>query len=262
MTIILATRGPKNGRCNICGDFGPLTEDHTPPKGCLKPKQVELLHLSTLLADSPTSTKGRLSQNGVKYRTLCHRCNSSLLGAKYDPPFISFVNEIGLFLRSSVFLPPALMVRAQPQAILRSLLGHIAAQGVDRYLKGPLTEPIRDYILDESKPLPDGLSIYYWAYPHRPHVMFRDAAYLDIPSGETFSIWMLKFFPIAFVVTWGKPVGFEYTPHTFEPWRSSPFSHIVDLPLTLRPVIPVFWPEAPTDRSILVYGQEAIHAAG
>jgi hypothetical protein len=203
-----------------------------------------------------------MSQNGVKYRTLCHHCNNSLLGARYDPPFISFVNQIGLVLKSPVYLPPSLKIRAQPQAILRSLLGHIAAQGVDRYLKGPLTEPIRDYFLDESRPLPDGLSVYYWAYPHRPHVMFRDAAYLDIPSGKPFAIWMLKFFPIAFLVTWGEPVGFEYAPHPFEPWRSSPFSQMDDLPLTLRPVIPVFWPEAPTKKSALMYGQEAIHAAG
>jgi hypothetical protein len=92
--------------------------------------------------------------------------------------------------------------------------------------------------------------------------MFRDAAYLDIPSGKPFAIWMLKSFPIAFLVTWGEPVGFEYAPHPFEPWRSSPFSQMDDLPLTLRPVIPVFWPEAPTKKSALMYGQEAIHAAG
>lgn len=26
-------KGPKVGRCNICGEVGPLTEDHVPPKG-------------------------------------------------------------------------------------------------------------------------------------------------------------------------------------------------------------------------------------
>ena len=83
----------------------------------------------------------------MKYRTLCHRCNNSLLGARYDPPFIAFVNEISLLLKSSIYLPSTLSIQGQPQAILRSLLGHIAAQGVNRYLKGPLTEPMRDYIL-------------------------------------------------------------------------------------------------------------------
>ena len=26
-------RGPVVGECNICGDLGPLTVDHSPPKG-------------------------------------------------------------------------------------------------------------------------------------------------------------------------------------------------------------------------------------
>ena len=262
MTILIATRGPKVGRCNICGEVGSLTEDHTPPKGCLKPTQVEIRHISSLLSQSSTPTRGRHSQNGVKYRTLCHRCNNSLLGARYDPPFIAFVNEISLLLKSSIYLPSTLSIQGQPQAILRSLLGHIAAQGVNRYLKGPLTEPMRDYILDETKPFPAGLCAYYWAYPHRSHVMVRDAAFLDIPSGNPFAIWLLKFFPVAFLITWGEPSYLEYSPHPFEPWRSSLFGHQENMPLTIRPALPAFWPDAPTDRSVLLYGQEAIHVAG
>ena len=81
----------------------------------------------------------------------------------------------------TLHLPPVINVRRKPQAILRTIVGHISAQGVNRYLKGPLTEKVRDYLLDTSKPFPSGLHAYYWAYPYKPHVMFRDAAYLDIP---------------------------------------------------------------------------------
>lgn len=260
MTILISTRGPKNGQCNMCGDIGPLTEDHTPPKGCLKPTQVELLHIVSLLSDEPTKTKGRFSQNGVKYRTLCHRCNNNLLGTKYDPAFITFVNNVGSLLRSSLHLPNTIIIQAQPQAILRSLIGHVSAQGVDRYQKGPLTEPLRDYFLDTSKPLPSDIRIFYWAYPHRPHVMARDAAYLDIPSGHSFAIWLLKFFPIAFLVVWGEPKGLHYPIHGFDLWHNCPFDTLVDLPVTLRPIPPQFWPEAPSDQSVLLYGQEAIFA--
>jgi hypothetical protein len=260
MTILIATRGPKHGQCNICGAIGALTEDHTPPKGCLKPTQVELRHLVHLLAeDQPANTKGRFSQNGVKYRTLCHRCNNTLLGTKYDPPFIDFVNGIGLHLKSSLDLPPTLLLRGQPQAILRSLLGHISPQGVARYLKGPLTEKLRDYFVDSSLPFPAELRAYYWAYPFRPHIMFRDAAYLDIPTGTTFAIWLLKFFPVAFLIAWDEPKGLSYPIHSFDAWRSLPYNSQVDMPLQLAPVPPMFWPEAPTDRSVIAYGQEAMY---
>jgi len=259
MSILIATRGPKVGQCNVCGDYGRLTEDHTPPKGCQKPTQVELRHLVTLLSDEPDKAKGRFSQNGVKYRTLCHRCNNTLLGTKYDPAFISFVNSVGGLLKSSLHLPSVVTIKGQPQAILRALVGHISAQGVDRYLKGPLTDAIKDYFLDTSKPLPEGVKVFYWAYPYRPHIMFRDAAYLDIASGSVFGIWMLKFFPIAFLVAWDDPVGLANPIHTFDPWRSIPFQSVVDIPISLRPIPPMHWPEAPSDQSVLVFGQEAIH---
>jgi hypothetical protein len=261
MGILLATYGPKQGICNICGKNGPLTEDHTPPKGCLKPTQVELKHIAHLLSDESQTTKGRYSQNGVKYRTLCHRCNNSLLGAKYDPALISFVSGVGNYLKSSLRLPDTVTVNAQPQAILRSLLGHISAQGVDRYMKGPQTETIRDYFLDSSLPFPSGLNAYYWAYPHRPQVMFRDAAYCDIPSGVSYMIWLLKFFPVAFLITWGEPTGLKYPMHSFEPWRSVSFNHEFELPLSLRSIPPIYWPEAPSNESVLMYGQEAIFVA-
>jgi len=260
--ISIVTRGPKIGSCNICNEYGSLTEDHTPPKICIKPTHVEIQHISSLLSVDQSQARGARSQNGVKYRTLCHRCNNSLLGAKYDPPFGAFVNGIGSLLRSSYHVARSTSIEAQPQAILRSLIGHIAAQGVDLYATGPLTEAIRDYFLDSSKPFPDGLYAYYWAYPHRPHVMARDAVYMDIPSGESFALWFLKFFPIAFLITWGPAIGLEHCIHEFQPWRSVPYDYRTQLPLRLRPVPPPFWPEAPSDRSMLLYGQEAIHAAG
>lgn len=261
MSILITTWGPKTGTCNICGEYGPLTEDHTPPKGCSRPTQVEIRHLSYLLSGSANPPKGRRSQNGVKYKTLCHRCNNTLLGGRYDPPFIDFVNAAAAYLRSPLALPAAISIPGRPQAIVRSLLGHMSAQGVDRYLKGPLTEAVRDYFLDDSLPLPDGIQVFYWAYPHRLHVMFRDAAYVHLPNGQPFSLWLLKFFPIAFLVAWDEPIGLRYPIQSMEPWRSAPINHTTDLPLDLANIPPLFWPEAPTNESMLMYGQEAIHVA-
>jgi hypothetical protein len=160
MPVVVTTKGPKSGMCNICGDVGALTEDHTPPKGWVRPSQVELQHVVRALSpENSPKVRRTVSQNGVKYRTLCGRCNSSLLGHAYDPHLVSFANQTGALLRSSLHLPPQLKVRARPQAIMRAVIGHIAAQGVDRYKKGPHAEAVRDYILDSSLPLPDALSM-------------------------------------------------------------------------------------------------------
>ena len=184
-----------------------------------------------------------------------------MLGAKYDPPLIAFANEIGKRLNSYQTLPQVLSIRAQPQAIMRSIIGHMCAQGTDRYLKGPLTEAVRDYFLDDSAPLPDGLRFFYWAYPYRPQVMIRDASYLYIPNGNPFVFWLMKFFPIAFMVTWNEPSGLLPHIESLEKWRAAPYSATADLPISRHPLISQYWPEAPAnDETIILVGREAIVA--
>ena len=90
--------------------------------------------------------------------------------------------------------------------------------------------------------------------------MFRDAAYTHLSSGQPFTFCLLKFFQIAFLVAWDEPAGLKYPIHNLERWRSAPINLVADLPLGLSNIPLLFWPEAPTEDSILTYGQEAIHA--
>ena len=263
MPLTVATRGPKHGACNICGDVGLLTEDHTPPKGWMRPTQVELQHVVRALSPHATpKVKRTVSQNGVKYRTLCSRCNSSLLGHYYDPHLIALANKTAELLTSSLHLPPTLSIATRPQPIMRSVLGHIAAQGVDRYRKGPHTEEFRDYILDCSLPFPEFLSMYSWAYPFRSQVLVRDAGYIDFGRQDPFLAWFIKCFPLAFLVTWDATPTFPFPVQTLDIWRDVPYDHEAELPMALRPLPPEHWPEAPTDMSAIVYGTEAVVARG
>jgi hypothetical protein len=185
LPLLIETRGPKSGKCNICGAIGKLTEDHTPPKGCTKIKKVDLHHIIEHLNAAAPRSKGRLSQNGVKYRTLCGVCNNQRLGLEYDPEFIAFVNRIADYLKTNIQLPSVMHVTAKPQRVMRSLLGHMCAQGVNRYDKGKITNPITEYFQDSSKPLPSEIKIYYWPFPYKDHVMARDCALgLDHKSGQ------------------------------------------------------------------------------
>lgn len=262
MPILVATRGPKHGTCNICGELGVLTEDHTPPKGCIKPTQVELRHVVEVFSATVSKGKARLSQNGIKYRTLCGRCNNSLLGHLYDPAMIELVNGVATILRSPILLPNPLSVSCQPQALMRSVIGHIAAQGVNRYRKGKHTEAIRDYLLDTSLPLPEGLKIFYWLYPWRAQVLARDAVYMGLDTDQQFAFWIMKFYPMAFLVVIDETPNFPYRVQNLDPCRQLPFSTRVNLPILLRSIPPLDWPEAPSDTSIIAYGREAISARG
>ncbi|MDE2598132.1 MAG: hypothetical protein KGL40_00765 [Rhodocyclaceae bacterium] len=261
MAVRIITKGPKNGICNICGEESKLTEDHTPPKGCISVTQVELKHIAARVSADATSERRSVSQNGIKYRTLCARCNNGLLGADYDVGLREFVNKIGDYLKSRMHLPPTLNVPGYPQKIVRAVLGHLSAQGVGRYKKGPQTEALREYMLDTSLPLPEGISIYCWPYPYRGHVVVRDAAFTYLPIGKPCVFWLLKFFPVAFMVTWDQPEELVLEKVvSFDTWRNAPYDYQAEIPVPLMPLIYEYWPEAPTDDSIVVYGPEAITA--
>ncbi len=258
MKALVATKGPKIGICNICGAYGKLTEDHTPPKGCIKISQVVVHHITERLNMEKPKSKGRLLNNGVKYRTLCSTCNNTLLGKHYDPDFIGFVNRIGSYLKSDIYLPEIMHIKAKPQRVMRSLLGHICAQGVNRYDSGAMTKVIKEYFLDKDKILPSNIKIYYWAYPYQGHVMARDCGYLDTRVGDSMAIWFLKFFPIGFMITFNEPSSYNFDLNVMSRWAEEDIDFETEIPIQLKNLTPQFWPEAPATSSVLLYGQDAI----
>jgi hypothetical protein len=257
---IISTKGPKHGICNICGASGKLTEDHTPPKGSIKISQVELYHIINHLnnVNKKPIEKGRYLQNGVKYRTLCGACNNTHLGAQYDPAFNLFVNTVGAFLKTNILLPKVIPIEIEPQKIMRSLIGHLSAQGVNRFDKGPDTIPIRDFFLNISLPLPDNIHIYYWLYPHKSHVMARDFSYLDTRDGKSCVMWLLKFFPIAFMVAFDKPDEWVFGLSELSRWRYQAVDYKIREYVQLTNLPHLMWPEAPIDHNVVCYGKEAI----
>lgn len=260
MPLHMVTRGAKVGICNICGAVGPLTEDHTPPKGCVRPTAMELQHVTHRLdAEKAIKTK---AHDGVKYRTLCARCNNSLLGGRYDPALIDFVNRVSGLLASDLILPKTMAVAARPALIVRAVWGHLAAVGVDRYLKGPRTEEWRDFFLDESLPIPTDVNFYYWVYPYRRQALIRDAACVDIggPGPRRAIYWLLKFYPMAFSV-WMPEIGnHALVSRDLNTYRTIHPDDVVDVMVDLDPVPHELILEAPTDAQMIMFGRDSVVA--
>jgi len=254
----LNTLGPKEGICNICGAFGSLTEDHTPPKSCKGLAQSELDRISVRITGE-RGVKGRRFRTGVKFRSLCGPCNNKLLGADYDPALATFCDNVRRAVNTKLLLPPIISVDVQPQAVMRSVLGHLSALGINRYEKGDVTESLRDYMLDRTKPLPSQLRFYYWLYPYRPQVLIRDAVMGIGPFGnqQTVLFWLLKFFPLSFLITWNEPTHRLINQPTLDVFRSRSFDFVTPVHLYLRPTVPELWPETPTDSHIILYGDLA-----
>jgi hypothetical protein len=254
------TKGPLHGKCNICGNLGKLTEDHTPPKCCRGIRAAELVNLATRISAEKEPRDGaRRFQAGVCFRTLCSRCNS-LLGGEYDPALGQFADRVRTFALSGLALPRDVTFEVLPSAIMRSVLGHLAAQGVNRYLKGAITEPLRDYILDATAPLPQSIRFYYWFYPYRSQVLVRDAARMRLSNKAVYNLWIMKFFPLAFIVTFDEPPGREFDQENLDRFGGISPSSKQNINIRLHPVVHPKWPEAPDDDTLVLYGEQA-HAA-
>ncbi len=218
-------------------------------------------HLAEVMNSKPRAKSGKFAQDGVKYRSLCAQCNNQHLGRDCDPEFNRFCRAVSEMVQTKLVLPPKIDVRARPQPILRAVLGHLAAQGIGRYQKGPNTEEFRDYLLDSTLDLPDFLEVYYWIYPYNSQLIMRDCAIQDIRTKDTAPVWLMKFFPVAFLVTWDNPLARKFGSFArLSDWRTAKFNEEVDLAVNLAEVPHERWPETPDNDHFLLVGQEAIRA--
>lgn len=195
----LQTRGPEEGICNICGQFSRLTDDHIPPKGVPLVGQAYLSRLTDTLGAERPRKAVRLFQRGVKYRSICARCNNDVLGAKYDPVLITLCTELHSVLQREVHLPVAISIPIN--RLVRSFVGHILAHGVGEHRVGELASRLTEYFQDDSQPFPHSLRAYCWVYPYKAQVVAHGlGSIFDFQfARDAFVFSLSKFYPVAFM---------------------------------------------------------------
>jgi hypothetical protein len=195
----------KEGYCLICGQHGKLTKDHVPPKGCSN-KNDTILQFATEKVTTPC-------QGGTGFKTLCTKCNSDLLGLKYDPALIDLTNQIISLSNKKFVLPSDQLVIIKPQKIAKSIVGHLLAasstrgqnSSLDEIKNGlrhyPFVDALRDYVLNENAQLPDNIDIYFWVYPYKQQVIIKGTEIVKgLLAGNSIGYFghILKFLPLAF----------------------------------------------------------------
>ena len=197
---------PKLGRCNICGEYTELTEDHVPPKSL---GNIGKLRFNKALgACKHPKTKSfysRTSRNGIHFRSLCANCNNTILGGQKDQALKEFYDQVRQKLSSKIYLPRWINIDAEVNRVSRSIIGHFLA-AKDYYDDNKLDKDLREYVLCENLKPPTGLHLYYFFYPYRCIVVSRDAVSLAIPNHRTVELpdgifSCLYIFPIGFLLT-------------------------------------------------------------
>lgn len=204
------TRGPKVGRCNICGKQRALTSDHVPPKGTNRFNRMQLHSIVDAL-DAPPGARGRGRpfQGGVKFRSVCLSCNRDVLGNKYDPELVKFSNDVSNYLHSPLDLPEVASFKVKPGSIACAVLGHILAIGIEQFPRTPKLDSAADFVLNPELSIPEGIGIYYWLYPYWEQISIRGCGVIVSWGKPPLVVSVLKFTPLAFMVTWDAESNFR-----------------------------------------------------
>lgn len=248
----------RNGPCNICGVQGPLTWDHVPPQGSIELQPVEIDRVAADLVSSLALEKPEVSQDGVKFRTLCARCNNDRLGASFDPALIEFARVVSRFLQTTLILPPVLQAEVRPNAIIRSVLRHLVAARLSLD-PGLFDTLVNDLLDDPVKPLPAEINVFYWIHPYAQQIVLRDALMPAVRGqyGDFQRFGVLKFFPLAFLVTTA-PVYEGLA--ALSSWRDKSSHFRTRVSVDLRGARDPYWPEAPAPDNWLFGGNDLLES--
>lgn len=191
-------------RCNICGNIAELTWDHVPPKFCENSSTMDyalMLGLkSSVKSDKPFPLR---AQNGIKYRSLCAKCNNAQLGLQYDPSYKELVEKMKTLLTSSCAFNQTVSIRVKPNRIARAIAGHMLA-AKNEYEESVIDEKLREYFFNGEMRKPEEMKLCYFIYPYQTISIVRDVCVKSynvgseyIPQG-VFSC--LYSFPVAFLL--------------------------------------------------------------
>ena len=247
-----------HGPCNICKSVGKLTWDHVPPQGSI---QIKPMQQQTILQKLATGHGGdheySISQNGVKFRTLCGQCNNKLLGKRYDPVLKEFTASLTCNVTSGLSLPPVVHIETRPAHLVRAVFGHLLAT------KGKIQDTVpdqqmRSFFLDDNVTVPDGLKVFYWLHPYHNVVIIRDVAMPAVRGGVGRVCWkfgffsILKFFPVGFLVS--DVDEYEGLNELTQYIQGAPHKP-ARVPIKLVRVEDPRWPEIVDDGNLLAGGQ-------
>lgn len=196
-----------HGYCLICGSHGKLSIDHVPPQGAVTITKVEQKHIFEMSGIKATSIKGVPSTNGSKFRTICNKCNSEVLGG-IDSEVASVSNSLTLKIMehyqylNNIYSTVTVNINAMNYA--RAMIGHIlSATSVTECRElskpSPYFTPLQDFVLGNDDALNETHDLYYWFYPRNRHVSAKYVHFRN--KGHSAGISLLAFYPLAFLIT-------------------------------------------------------------
>jgi len=151
------------GECKLCGVHGYLTYEHVPPKSANNKHNFYTYSLDVTVDDPflEKSKKGRPSQGGIGYYSLCELCNNKT-GGWYGNAYTNFVNQAIYRLRLSNYQyingDPFII---HPLKIIKQVVSFFISIGSINYSEH--YPELTEFVLNKhSRMLPDNYQLYIY----------------------------------------------------------------------------------------------------
>ena len=238
-----------------------MTWDHIPPKGSIRATKIGVKNLTQFHEKEKLDPQiQRISQDGLKFRSICYYCNNTRLGKNFDPYLNNFSRSVAQIIKvnKNIYLPSSFPVNLKPQRVARSVIGHLLAAEIREDMQSPLEsipmqDAMRDYFLNTSQDLPSELTLYLWPYWANRRVLLRGACIANILSTKEDYLLgdFLKYPPFCFFL------AFNISPKSHQKFAQFEIlirSYKVDQDgeaLINMNKIRTNWPESPSNNEIL-----------
>ena len=245
------------GNCQICEQYKKLSDDHVPPQGGIELDAVEIKSAFNFFVKRLGNKNYYISQNGVKFTTLCEDCNSTL-GREYDTVLNSFSLDVGKFTTSKLSLLSSYSILTKPNRLIRGILGHILASK-NKLEKIPFDDKLREILFDESKPIPEDINVFYWIYPYKLTIIIRDilmpairGRYNDFGYFQIF-----KYYPVAYLVV---NKSNYHNLQSLKEYNSAKLDEEAEINIRINESRHWKWPEIVEDGNFVLLGNAGIEA--
>lgn len=190
------------GICHVCGNHGPLSEEHVPPRRAYNNMPyVELSFMERLALGPDEIPEGPTRQGGIRFPSLCNQCNNDF-GSWYARAFIEWCYQ-GMFILEKSGGNPRLVYAHDiyPLRVVKQLAAMFMAINSERFrLSKNVSELVPLLKNKEAKGLPDNVRFYaYFNMRGRPRYTPRAGLY-DIQKRTTSILSEITYPPFGYLM--------------------------------------------------------------
>jgi hypothetical protein len=229
-----------------------LTENHIPPEAVGNDGFWIGRSYLTAVSEGKEMFRGRAFKGGLRFRTLCHDCNTGL-GGREDKAIIDFFDRVRKLVESRIITSPIVRVPAKPNLIYKGLLAHLISAN-DSGVPCSFDSEAREIFFGRRDIRLSSWNLFYWIFTGSSIFLMRNAYHTQWhPTVEVTPIQILKSYPLGFMFA-QKP-WFMGLPNMMQ-FRQSHDDDETDLPI----ILPMreghqHWPAVPVgNTSVLLAG--------